>query len=110
VGVLNKSPGTNWIEHLPAPLRAAWNKSIIYRAATHMVNEHGMPVGTAIASAIDWAKHICRTGDVKQWKGLQSVKPTSRAECCAAVALWESMKAHAHAASAARTAHTARNG
>ena len=49
--------------------RAAWNRSIIYRAAIHMVDEHGMPVGTAIASAINWARHICDTGDVKQWRG-----------------------------------------
>lgn len=52
-----------------------------------------MPVGQAIASAVNWAEHICSTGDVKQWKGPQQVSPKSRAECCAAVALWERMKA-----------------
>jgi hypothetical protein len=98
MGALEKVPGTqNWIERLPAPMRAAWNRSIIYRAAVHMHRERGMPVGMAIASAINWAKYICSTGDVKQWKGPQSVKPSSVAECCAAVALWESMKAAAHA-------------
>lgn len=75
-------------------MRAAWHRSIIYRAAVHMAEERGMPVGRAIASAINWAKWICATGDVKNWKGPQSVRPGSRAECCAAVALWEAMKAH----------------
>lgn len=53
-------------------------------------------MGRAIASAINWARHICDTGDVKQWRGPQQVSPKSRAECCAAVALWEKMKAEAH--------------
>lgn len=56
-----------------------------------------MPVGMAIASAINWAKHIARTGDVKQWPGPQQVNPKSVAECVAALALWETMKAHARA-------------
>lgn len=99
-GELERVPGVqNWIERLPAAMREAWNKSIIYRAAIHMVNEHGMEVGHAIASAKNWAQYICETGDVKQWKGPQSVRPTSRAECCAAVALWEQMKATSHAQS-----------
>jgi hypothetical protein len=98
MGRLEKVPGTqNWIERLPAGVRAEWDRSIIYRAAVHMHEEHGMAVGHAIASAINWAKYICKTGDVKQWKGPQSVKPTSVAECCAAVALWSSMKAMARA-------------
>lgn len=98
MGALAKVPGTqNWIERLPGPMKAAWNRSIIYRAAVHMHRERGMPVGMAIASAINWAEHICETGDVKQWPGPQSVKPSSVAECCAAVALWQSMKATAHA-------------
>jgi len=54
-----------------------------------------MGVGHAIASAINWAKHIAATGDVKQWPGPQSVRPSSVAECVAALALWERMKAHA---------------
>lgn len=95
--MLDKSPRKNWIEDLPAGLRAAFDRSIIYRAAVHMHQERGMAVGHAIASAINWAKHICATGDVKQWPGPQSVRPKSQAECCAAVALWESMKAAAKA-------------
>lgn len=98
MGQLERVPGKqNWIDYLPAGMKAAWNRSIIYRAAVHMVNEHGMGVGHAIASAINWSKHICATGDVKQWPGPQQVRPTSRAECCAAVALWESMKVYARA-------------
>jgi hypothetical protein len=97
-GRLEKVPGQqNWIDKLPAALKAAWNKSIIYRAAVHMHEERGMAVGHAIASAINWCRHIAATGDVKQWKGPQSVNPKSRAECVAALALWESMKAAAKA-------------
>lgn len=84
---------------MPAGLRAEWERSIIYRAAVHMVNERGMGVGHAIASAINWAKHIVATGDVKQWPGPQRVRPTSVAECAAALAVWERMKAAAHSAS-----------
>lgn len=98
MGELERVPGVqNWIERLPAGIKAEWNHSIIYRAAVHMNRERGMPVGHAIASAINWAKHICKTGDVKQWKGPQTVKPTSVTQCCAAVALWESMRAIAKA-------------
>lgn len=98
MGALEKVPGTqNWIDRLPAGLKARWHASIIYRAAKHMHFERGMPVGQAIASAINWCKHIARTGDVKQWPGPQSVNPKSRAECVAALAVWEQMKAHARA-------------
>lgn len=97
MGVLNESPGSNWIEKLPAGMRAAWNRSIIYRAAIHLHQERGMPVGKAIASAINWCKAIAATGDVKQWPGIQHVNAPSVAECVAALALWESMKAYAHA-------------
>lgn len=94
MGRLEKVPGDqNWIDRLPRGIKAEWHRSIIYRAAVHMHEERGMGVGHGIASAINWAKHICSTGDVKQWKGPQTVKPTSRGECCEALALWASMKA-----------------
>lgn len=98
MGRLEQVPGVqNWIERLPPAIRAEWDRSIIYRAAVHMHEERGMAVGHAIASAINWCQHICETGDVKQWPGPQQVKPTSVAECCAAMALWESMRALARA-------------
>ena len=98
MGVLEKVPGVqNWIDRLPAGMLAAWNRSIIYRAAVHMHQEHGMAVGHAIASAINWCKYIVRTGDVENWPGPQQVNPKSVGECVAALALWESMKAYAHA-------------
>lgn len=101
LGALEKVPGKqNWIEHLPAPMRRAWNRSIVYRAAKHMHFERGMTVGHAIASALNWARHICRTRDVKQWRGPQTVNPKSWMECCAAIALWNTMKATARAKSA----------
>lgn len=97
MGELERVPGVqNWIERLPAGLRAAWNKSIIYRAAVHMYHK-GMEPGHAIASAINWCKYIVATDDVKNWKGPQNVNPKSVAECVSALAVWESMKAYAHA-------------
>jgi hypothetical protein len=87
----------NWIEQLSPATRAAWHRSIVYRAAVHMHRERGMPVGMAIASALEWARHICRTRDVAQWKGPQSVNPKSWAECCAALVLWNAMRAEAKA-------------
>ena len=95
MGKLEKVPGVqNWVDRLPAGLKARWHKSIIYRAAVH-IHEGGMPVGMAIASAINWARHIAATGDVKQWPGPQAVNPKSVAECVSALATWEAMKAHA---------------
>jgi hypothetical protein len=98
VGKLAKTPELdNWIDKLPAALKARWHRSIIYRAAVHMHRERGMPVGMAIASAIRWCQHIAATGDVKQWPGPQNVNPKSRAECVAALAVWSAMKAAAKA-------------
>lgn len=95
---LERVPGKqNWIDRLPTALKRRWHRSVIYRAAKHMVADSGMPVGIAIASAINWARHICRTGDVKQWRGRQDVRPQNRAEACAAVAIWNTMKATARA-------------
>lgn len=60
-----------------------------------MHRERGMEPGHAIASAKNWCQHIVDTGDVKQWPGPQRVNPKSVAECAAALAIWERMKAHA---------------
>jgi len=98
VGALEKVPGEqNWVDRLPAGLKAKWHSSIIYRAAKHMHFERGMEVGHAIASAINWCKHIARTRDVKQWPGPQVVNPKSVSECVSALATWEAMKAWAAA-------------
>lgn len=98
MGELAKTPqADNWIDRLPASLKARWHKTIVYRAAKHMHFERGMAPGHAIASALNWARHIVRTGDVKQWPGPQAVNPTSVAECAAALSVWEAMKASAKA-------------
>lgn len=98
MGKLEKVPGVqNWVDRLPAGMKAAWHRSIIYRAAVHMHQERGMAVGHAIASAINWARHIVATGDVKQWPGPQRVNPKSVGECVSALATWEAMKAAARA-------------
>lgn len=87
----------NWIEHLPAGLRARWQRSIIHRAAEHMHRERSMPVGMAIAASLRWARHIVTTGDIRNWPGPQRVNPRSVAECAAALALWDMMRAAARA-------------
>lgn len=98
MGVLERVPGVqNWIDRLPAGLKAAWHKTIIYRAAVHLYRERGMEPGHAIASAINWCKHIAATGDVKQWPGPQQVNPKSVAECVAALGVWAAMRAAAKA-------------
>lgn len=91
MGQLDRSPRKNWIEEEGGLPR------YIERIAIHLVNERGMSVGHAVATAVNAAKHWCRTGDVKQWPGFQNINPGSRAEACAAVARWEQMKASARA-------------
>ena len=76
---------------------AAWHKSIIYRCAVHLHRERGMPVGKAIASAINWCRSTLATGDVKNWPGPQQVNPKSLGEMAAALTLWEAMKSAARA-------------
>lgn len=98
MGALERVPGVqNWVDRLPAGLKARWSACIIYRAAVHMNRERGMAVGHAIASAINWCEYIVATDDVKNWKGPQHVNPGSVAECAAALAIWAEMKAYAHA-------------
>jgi hypothetical protein len=93
-GGLERKPGKqNWIEHLPAPLRARWHKSWAYRAAKHLHYDAKMNIGRAIAVAINAARKGCTTGDLN-WPGHQSVNPGSRAEMCASVATWSAMKAY----------------
>lgn len=109
-GTLEKVPGEqNWIDRLSPATKAAWHRSIVYRAAVHMHTERGMAVGHAIASALNWARHICRTGDVKQWRGPQQVNPKSVAEACAAAALWQTMRAEARSKVAKGSSFDGRN-
>lgn len=60
----------------------------IKRVAKHI----GGSESESIAAAINFAKHVCSTGDVKNWPGVQNVNAGSRAEACAAVAAWEALK------------------
>ena len=94
---LDWSAAENWIDRLPAAMGAAFKRSWIYRAAKHLTYEvYGGNRGHAFAVAIEAARKGCATGDLN-WPGLQQVNPGSRAEMCAAVSLWESMKATAGA-------------
>lgn len=97
MGVLAKTAAVdNWIERLPAAMRAAWGKSIIYRAAVHLHREQGYGAGRALATAINWARSTLASGDIKNWPGKQNVNAGSLAEMAAALSLWEAMKAYAN--------------
>jgi len=67
----------------------------IKRIAQHLIRK-GFSESHAIATAVNAAKKMCRTGDVN-FPGKQQVNAGSRAEACAAVAQWEKMKAKAKA-------------
>lgn len=59
----------------------------IKRIKKHL-QQKGMNEGRAIATAVNAAKKMCRTGDLN-FPGSQQVNPGSRAEACAAVAQWK---------------------
>jgi hypothetical protein len=59
----------------------------IKRISKHL-RKGGMSESHAIATAVNAAKKMCRTGDTS-WPGKQDINPGSRAEACAAVAQWK---------------------
>lgn len=67
----------------------------IKRIANHLKLK-GYSDSRAIATAVNAAKKMCRTGDTN-FPGKQQVNLGSRAEACAAVAQWEKMKAKSKA-------------
>lgn len=67
----------------------------IKRIAKHL-QDKGMDKGRAIATAVNAARKMCKTGDLN-WPGVQQVNAGSKAEACAAIARWEEMKAAAKA-------------
>lgn len=67
----------------------------IKRISKHL-QAKGMDKGRAIATAVNAAKKMCKTGDLN-WPGIQQVNPGSKAEACTAVSRWEAMKAAAKA-------------
>src|SRR5690606_18902802 len=91
------------VETTPADVTAARNwveqqgglPSYIKRIARHLQRK-GMSKSRAIATAVNAAKKMCRTGDTN-WPGKQQVNPGSRAEACAAVRQWNAMRARARA-------------
>lgn len=93
VALADKPGVSNWVERTGAlkPHSTNW----IYRVAEHLKGK-GYPDGHAIAIAVNAARYLCKTGDVKL-HGHQNVNPGSRAEACAAVAKWDSARAHAKA-------------
>lgn len=89
-GVLNTSPGTNWVEKVGGLPR------YIERIAAHLHLDKGMTKGRAIAVAVNVVKRMCATGDIN-FPGKQQVNPGSQAAACAALTEWEAKKAAAHA-------------
>ena len=69
--------------------------SYIRRIANHLKRK-GMSESRAIATAVNAAKKMCRTGDTN-WPGKQQVNAGSRAQACAAVRQWNRMRARARA-------------
>jgi DNA-binding protein H-NS len=67
----------------------------VKRTAQHL-KKKGFAESHAIAVAINAAKKMCGSGDTN-WPGKQNANGKSRAETCADVAHWESMKAAARA-------------
>lgn len=84
---LDRKPGSNWVEDDPKGL-----PRLVRRVARH-IERRGRPLSIAIPAAINWVKHVCRTGDVENFPGLQRVNPVSRAAACRAVAEWNALKA-----------------
>lgn len=87
--------GDNWITRLPKPLQEGFLHSWLHRVATHLVDDKGFTVGHAIATGVNAAKKACATGDLN-WPGVQHINLASRAQACAAVSMWEAMKAASH--------------
>lgn len=93
---LGDKPGVgSWTEKYGA---LGGKENWIRRVAEHLKGK-GYPDGHAIAIAVNAAKYLCHSGDVKL-PGRQDVNPGSRAEACAALAKWNSAKARAKAARA----------
>jgi hypothetical protein len=83
-GKLDRSPKANWVE------RKGGLPQYIERIAVHL-NNKGMTISHAIATAINVVKKACASGDLN-YPGIQHENAGSQAEACAAVAAWEKLK------------------
>lgn len=81
---LDSSPKANWVE------KKGGLPDYVCRIAKHLIAK-GMSKQHAIATAINVVKRMCKSGDLN-YPGIQQANAASRAEACAAVARWESMK------------------
>lgn len=91
VALKNLPSKTNWVERFHALPKGSW----IRRAAERMKGK-GLPEKLAIPFAVEAAERICASGDTNL-PGLQQVNPKSRAEACAALAVWKKAAAKAKA-------------
>lgn len=88
---LDRKPGkSNWVD------KTGGLPSYIERIAKHLHYEKGMPIGRAIATAVNAAKKMCATGDLN-FPGRQTLNVGSRAQACKAVAEWNAKRAAARA-------------
>lgn len=81
----NHSLDFNWVDD------AGGLPAYIKRISKHL-RRKGFKKSHAIATAINAAKKMCRTGDLN-FPGSQQVNPGSKAQACAAIARWDAMKA-----------------
>lgn len=89
---LTNLPGkTNWVQKHHALPKGSW----IRRAAEH-IHAKGHSTGTSIAFAVNAARKMCASGDTN-FRGVQQVNLGSRAEACAAVAIWDKARLQAKA-------------
>lgn len=91
IPLLNKPGVSNWVERYHALPKGSW----IRRTAEHLQGK-GMADGRAIAVAVNAARRGCASGDLN-FKGAQQVNAKSRAEMCAAYAVWKAAAARAKA-------------
>lgn len=94
-GNLDRSPRKNWVE------KAGGLPAEIEDLAKHLHYQKGMPIGRAIATAVNVFKRMCASGDTN-WPGIQHVAPKSQAHACATIAEWEAKKAKSKASSKAK--------
>lgn len=88
---LADKPGVNnWVEKYHA---LGGPRNWIKRTAEHLKGK-GKADGHAIAIAVNAARKMCASGDTN-FPGVQQVNAGSKAEACAAVAIWDKAKAQA---------------
>lgn len=88
---LERVPGKqNWVD------KAGGLPPYIERIAKHLHYEKGMPIGRAIATAVNTVKRWAAGGAVTEHGTTKTISAKTQAQAAAAVAQWEAKKASAH--------------